>query len=209
MVEGIGKIPPYDVGNEGPEGAGSSVDVCVSMCDSPATEYGIPCDNALGIPALTPCHPTEPPPPPPMAPVPLDVMRIPHTEDAPNYFAVPVPPPYGPKEYTMASAVAATAAGWPAPGAPLPPDAPVVIYGSPPFEGPTLPPTLKVMYGPPPPGIPGVPPTGYGMGTAPPPENVAAAKAQKEALLAVGRSARSGRSTQASLAAAGGGGQRT
>merc|ERR1719198_2710057 len=162
MVEGIGKIPPYDVGNEGPEGAGSSVDVCVSMCDSPATEYGIPCDNALGIPALTPCHPTEPPP----------------------------PPPYGPKEYTMASAVAATAAGWPAPGAPLPPDAPVVIYGSPPFEGPTLPPTLKVMYGPPPPGIPGVPPPGYGMGTAPPPENVAAAKAQKASFLAVGRRVR-------------------
>merc|ERR1719482_730644 len=76
-------------------------------------------------------------------------------------------------QYTEASAVAAHSAGWPAPGNPLPPDAPVSIYGPPPFEGPTLPPTLPVMYGPAPPGIPGVPPPGYGYGTAPPPAMVA------------------------------------
>jgi len=124
-----------------------------------------------------------------MAPVPLEVMRIHTSDDAPEYFAVPVNPPYGPKQYTEASEVAAQSAGWPAPGEDLPPDAPVVIYGTPPFEGPTLPPTLKVMYGPAPPGLPGVPPPGYGMGTAPPPENVAASEAQN-AFLAIGRHTR-------------------
>jgi len=178
-VEGIGTIPPYTPGNEGPEGPGSTVNGCTSMCDSPSTEFGMPCGGAPDfVPAVTPCHPTPPPPPPPMAPVPLEVMRIQTDKDAPEYFAVPVPPPYGPKQYTEASEVAGQAAGWPAPGEDLPPDAPVMIYGTPPFEGPTLPPTLKVMYGPAPPGLPGVPPPGYGMGTAPPPANVAASKAQ-------------------------------
>jgi len=187
-VEGIGKIPPYAPGNEGPEGPGSTVNGCASMCDSPTTEFGMPCGGGVDppVPAVTPCHPTAPPPPPPMAPVPLEVMRIQTSDDAPEYFAVPVNAPYGPKQYTEASEVAAQTAGWPAPGEDLPPDAPVMIYGTPPFEGPTLPPTLKVMYGPAPPGLPGVPPPGYGMGTAPPPENVAASEAQN-AFLAIGR----------------------
>jgi hypothetical protein len=179
-VEGIGVIPPYAQGNEGPEGPGSTVDGAVSMCAASETAYGIPCDDAIQSPGLTNCHPTAPPPPPPLAPVPLDVLRVATNKDAPNYFAVPVPPPYGPMQYTEASAVGMHASGW-GPQNALPPDAPVVIYGVPPFEGPTLPPTLKVMYGPPPPGIPGVPPPGYGMGTAPPPEMVKAAK--KESLL--------------------------
>merc|ERR1719326_1937677 len=120
-----------------------------------------------------------------MSPVPLAAMKIHTTKDAPDYFAVPVPPPYGPKNYANAAEVAALSAGWPV-GEDLPPDAAVVIYGPPPFEGPTLPPTLKVMYGPPPPGLPGVPPPGYGMGTAPPPENVEASKAQNS-FLATGK----------------------
>lgn len=189
MVVGIGKIPPYAPGNEGPEGFGSSVNGCASMCDNPTTDFGVPCDGGVppAIAAVTNCHPTPPPPPPPMAPVPLDVLRIHTNKNAPNYFAVPVNPPYGVKQYTEASMVAGYAAGWPAPGMPLPPDAPMVIYGTAPFEGPTLPPQLKVMYGPPPPGIPGVPPPGYGMGTAPPPENV---KAAAEQFLELGRSTR-------------------
>lgn len=184
-IEGIGKIPPYAPGNEGPDGPGSTVNGCASMCDAPSTDYGIPCNFGPDIAGVSDCAPTVPPPPPPKAPVPLDVLRIHTSDDAPEYFAVPVDPPYGPKQYTDASAVAAGAAGWPAPGEDLPPDAPVMIYGPPPFEGPTLPPTMKIMYGPAPPGLPGVPPPGYGMGTAPPPENVEASKSQ-DALIAIG-----------------------
>jgi len=176
-VTGIGKIPCATPGMLGPE-PGSTVGGCLSMCDAAVTEWGVPCDGGLGIPAVTDCHPVPLPPAPPPAPIPLNILRIHTDKNAPEYYAADVPPPYGVKQYTMASEVAAMAAGWPAPGEELPPDAPVVIYGTPPFEGPTLPPTLKVMYGPPPPGIPGVPPPGYGMGTAPPPENVAAAAKQ-------------------------------
>lgn len=177
-VDGIGTIPAFLPGNLGPEG-GSVVTASVSMCDSPVTDFNVPCDGGLGIPAVTNCHPTPPPPPPPMAPLPMDFYRIQTDENAPHYYAVPVPPPYGPREYTEASAVAARAAGWPSPGAALPPDAPVMVYGPPPPEGPTLPPSMKMMYGPPPPGIPGIPPPGYGLGTAPPPENVEASRKQR------------------------------
>eukprot|EP00397_Hematodinium_sp_SG-2012_P048435 GEMP01055484.1.p1 GENE.GEMP01055484.1~~GEMP01055484.1.p1 ORF type:complete len:332 (+),score=81.85 GEMP01055484.1:218-1213(+) len=175
-VMAVGTIPCAAPGMLGPE-AGSTVSGCVSMCDSPTTPFGIPCDGGLGIPAVTDCMPTKPPPLPPLAPVPMDVLRITTTKNAPDYFAVPVMPPYGVEQYTESAAVGAQAAGW-TPGNSLPPDSPVVIYGTAPFEGPTLPPTLKVMFGPPPPGIPGVPPPGYGMGTAPPPENVEASKKQ-------------------------------
>merc|ERR1719313_678279 len=73
-VEGIGTIPPYAPGNEGPEGPGSTVNGCASMCDAESTEFGIPCGGPPTFPAaVTPCHPTPPPPPPPMAPVPLEV----------------------------------------------------------------------------------------------------------------------------------------
>lgn len=179
QVEGVGKIQAYQWGNPGPED-GSTATLGVSMCDIGTTEFGMPCDNVLGIAAVTNCHPTPVPVLPPMGPVPLDAMRIPTTKDAPDYYAVPVMPPYGVKQYTEASNTAAAAAGWRTPGEPLPPDAPVVIWGPAPFEGPTLPPTLKVMYGPPPPGIPGVPPPGYGYGTVPPPDQVKAAEEQGE-----------------------------
>lgn len=179
VVGGIGTIPCYNFGDIGPEGPGSTAVGCASMCDTGATEYGIPCGGhpVFPQPAVTPCRPVPPPPLPPKGTMPLEVMKVHTSETAPNYFAVAVDKPYGMKQWTDAAELAARTAGW-LPGTNLPPDAAVVIYGWPPLEGPTLPPTLKVMYGPAPPGIPGVPPPGYGEGTAPPAANVEAAMAQ-------------------------------
>lgn len=168
-VMGIGKIPCSAPGDLGPE-LGSTVDGCVSQCDMPSTAHGLPCDGGLGIPAVTPCRPTAAPPPLGPTPAPdIKAYGIKASKDAPEYFAVPVNAPYGVKQFTESAAAGARAAGWPQDTA-LPPDSPVVIYGTAPFEGPTLSPQLKVMFGPPPPGIKGVPPPGYGMGTVPPPE---------------------------------------
>jgi len=110
------------------------------------------------------------PPMPPMKPMPLRALGIPTTKDTPNYFAVPVQKPFGVEQYREAAQVAAKAAGWPD-DVPLPPDAPVVPFGYPPVEGPTLPPNMKVLYGPPPEGIPGMPGpfSPFGLGTVPPP----------------------------------------
>lgn len=182
-VGGIGQIPCYNAGDKGPEG-GSSVDGCVSQCEggSETNDVGIPCDSANGVPAVPNCFPTPAPPPPgKVGTLPLEVLKIATRPGAPEYFATAVDPPYGPREYTAAAALAARAAGWPDDGSTgLPPDRAMVIFGPPPKEAPTLPPTIKVMYGPAPPGIPGIPPPGYGMGTAPPPNVVKAAYAQDE-----------------------------
>merc|ERR1740130_1965931 len=88
--------------------------------------------------------------------------------DAPTYYASIVTQPFGPEQYSEASAAAARAAGWPL-GSAILPSSPVVVYGPPPLEGPTLPPGMRALYGPAPIGIPGVPLPGFGTGTAPPP----------------------------------------
>lgn len=166
MIAGVGKIPPYSPGNVGPE-PGSSVSVSASQCDLSQTEFGVPCDNALGIPAVTQCQPLPPPAGPTAGALPLQDFGIKVNKDAPPYYASIVVPPFGPKEYNEASAAAARAAGWPL-GTALLPSAPVVVYGPPPLEGPTLPPGMRALYGPGPPGIPGIPLPGFGTGTAPP-----------------------------------------
>lgn len=177
VVGGIGTIPCYNDGDKGPEG-GSLTDGCATQCDLDQNDVGVPCDSGTNqIPAVQNCFNTPAPPPPSKGTLPLEVLKIPTKDGAPEYFAAAVDPPYGPRQYTEAAAMAATAAGWGDP-IPLPPDAAVVIYGPPPKEGPTLPPTLKVVYGPAPPGIPGIPPPGYGYGTVPPAANVKAAAAQ-------------------------------
>lgn len=152
-VMGIGKIPCSAPGVLGPD-PGSSVSLCLSMCDGECWCNGT-------------CRPTPLPPPVVPAPVPMKILGIPTTDKAPQYFAVPVDPPYGIQQYHSASEVGARSAGWPD-GTNLVPDTPISIYGGAPYDGPTLPPTLKVVFGPAPPGIPGVPPPGYGVGTAPP-----------------------------------------
>lgn len=170
-VMGIGKIPCAMPGDMGPEGPASTVDGCVSQCEMEATANGLPCNTALDEPGVTPCRPTAAPPAmaPTATPDLQGVFGIKLRPDAPQYFAAPVAAPYGVREFTEAGAAAARAAGWPQDTA-LPPDAPVVVYGVAPHEGPTLPPSLKAVFGPPPPGMPGVPPPGYGMGTVPPPK---------------------------------------
>jgi len=174
-VDGIGVVPPYDIGNPGPE-TSSTVAASASQCALGASKYGVPCDPALGIPAVTNCRPTAPPVLP-ITPVDLKVLGIETAEDAPYYIAVPVPPPYGAKEYTKAAEVGARAAFWKQ-GSFLPPDAPVITYGFPPLQGPTIPPTMQMMFGAAPPavGILGVPPPGFVIGTAPPPAAIKAAK---------------------------------
>lgn len=167
MVAGVGKIPPYSPGNIGPE-AGSTVALSTSQCDLSQTDLGVPCDPALGIPAVTQCQPLPLPPGPTSGALPLQDFGITVDKDAPTYFASIVTPPFGPKEYEVASAAAARAAGWPL-GSAILPSAPVVVYGPPPLEGPTLPPQMRALYGPAPPGIPNIPLPGFGVGTAPPP----------------------------------------
>lgn len=171
-VGGIGKIPCLNIGEVGPEGLGSETSLCLSQCD----------DDCWGP---TNCRPTEVPPPVIPKVVPLDAMNIHTSKGAPKYYAMPVDPPYGAEQYYKAAQVAARTAGWPI-DAKMPPQAPIVIYGPPPYEGPTLPPSMPVMYGPAPPGIPGVPPPGYGFGTAPPKKMVEAA-AKQRSFLALGK----------------------
>jgi hypothetical protein len=175
-VIGVGKISPYMPGNLGPE-PGSSVDASASMCDQ-AMDNGIPCDPALGIPGITNCQPLPVPPGPTIGALPLQDFGLKIGKNAPTYYASVVPPPFGPKEYEQASAAAARAAGWPI-GTAILPSAPVVVFGPPPTEGPTLPPGMRALYGPAPPGIEGLPAfPGFGVGTAPPP-------AAKESLIAL------------------------
>jgi len=171
LVVGVGKVLPYQPGNLGPE-AGSTVVGSASQCDA-AIEDGIPCNPALGIPGVTNCQALPPPPGPTTGALPLQDFGIKVDANAPTYYASIVMPPFGPKEYTAASAAAARAAGWPL-GSALLPSSPVVVYGPPPLEGPTLPPSLKPLYGPAPPGIPGIPLPGFGIGTAPPSESLLA-----------------------------------
>jgi len=167
QVDGVGKIPPYSTGQLGPE-AGSTVVVGASMCDLASTN-GMPCDEALGIPAVTQCQPGAPPLGPTVGAAPLANFGIKVDKDAPMYYASLVPKPFGPKEYYAASSAAMRAAGWPMGSATLP-SAKVVVFGPPPLQGPTLPPGLGAMYGPAPVGIPNIPFPGMGAGTAPPPE---------------------------------------
>lgn len=181
-VAGVGKIPPYQTGQLGPE-AGSTIVVAASQCDLALTSDGVPCDPALGIPAVTQCQPLPLPPGPTSGALPLQDFGITVNKDAPTYYASIVEPPFGPKEYSKASAAAARAAGWPL-GSVILPSAPVVVYGPPPTEGPTLPPEMRALYGPAPYGIPGVPMPGFGIGTAPPPQ---------ESLLAVSKKYKSRR----------------
>lgn len=177
MVNGVGKIPPYNPGNLGPE-AGSTVNGAASQCDVAQDKWGVPCDPVLGIPAVTQCQPLPLPPGPTSGALPLQDFGITVKKDSPTYFASIVEPPFGPKQYEKASAAAARAAGWPL-GSVILPSAPVVVYGPPPLEGPTLPPSMRALYGPAPYGIPGVPMPGFGVGTAPPP--------QKDSLLEMSR----------------------
>lgn len=167
MIAGVGKIPPYAPGNLGPE-PGSTVSVSSSQCDLSQTDLGVPCDPVLGIPAVTQCQPLPLPPGPTSGALPLQDFGIKVNKDAPTYYASIVEPPFGPKQYEVASAAAARAAGWPL-GTALVPSSPVVVFGPPPLEGPTLPPSMNALYGPAPPGIPGLPMPGFGVGTAPPP----------------------------------------
>lgn len=178
MIAGVGKIPPYQPGNVGPE-AGSTVATSSSQCDVAQTEFGVPCDPVLGIPAVTQCQPAPPPPAATAGPLPLQDFGIKIDKDAPTYYASIVTPPFGPKEYEVASAAAARAAGWPL-GSVILPSAPVVVYGPPPLEGPTLPPGMKALYGPAPPGIPGIPLPGFGVGTAPPAASLISMKKTKK-----------------------------
>jgi len=177
MIDGVGKIPPYAPGNIGPE-AGSTVGGCNSMCDLSQTDLGVPCDPVLGIPAVTQCQPLPLPPGPTMGALPLSDFGIKTDENAPPYFASVVTPPFGPKEYQTASAAAARAAGWPL-GTAILPSAPVIVFGPPPLEGPTLPPSMRALYGPAPPGIPNLPLPGFGVGTAPPRASFVALKEHK------------------------------
>lgn len=166
FVVGIGKIPPYAPGNLGPE-PGSTIVESSSQCDLAQDENGIPCDPAMGIAAVTQCQPAPLPLGPTAGALPLQDLGMKVQQGAPMYYASVVTPPFGPKEYNEASAAAARAAGWPE-ATVLLPSAPVVVYGPPPLEGPTLPPTMVAHYGPAPPGIPGIPPPGFGVGTASP-----------------------------------------
>lgn len=168
QVAGVGKIPPYAPGNIGPE-AGSTVATSASQCDLSQTEFGVPCDPVLGIPAVTQCQPLPLPPGPTAGALPLQDFGVKIDKDAPTYYASYVPPPFGPKQYEEASAAAARAAGWPL-GSSILPSSPVVVFGPPPLEGPTFPPGMRALYGPAPPGIPGIPLPGFGVGTMPPPQ---------------------------------------
>lgn len=158
-VAGVGTIPCPGGGALGMTGL--PVTMCMSQCD----------DNC---PPMFPGCNIETPPPPPLLNLPFhpNDVGIATSDNAPNYIAIKVLPPYGVKDFEDAARTAAQTAMW-GPDTKQPPSAPVSIYGPPPFEGPTLPPGLPVMYGPAPPGIPGVPPPGYGYGTAPPPAMVA------------------------------------
>lgn len=167
-IGGVGNIPAYVPGNLGPE-PGSTVDSSASMCDTSTDKWGIPCDSVLGIPAVTNCQPLPVPPGPTIGALPLQDFGVKVNKDAPTYYASIVTPPFGPKEYAAASSAAARAAGWPL-GSAIVPSAPVVVFGPPPLEGPTLPPGMRALYGAAPPGIPGLPLPGFGVGTAPPPE---------------------------------------
>lgn len=166
MIAGVGKIPPYSPGNIGPE-AGSTIATSASQCDMSLTDDGVPCDPVLGIPAVTQCQPLPLPPGPTAGALPLQDFGVKIDKDAPTYYASIVVPPFGPKQYEAASAAAMRAAGWPY-GSSVLPSSPVVVYGPPPLEGPTLPPSMRALYGPAPPGIANIPLPGFGVGTMPP-----------------------------------------
>mmetsp|Transcript_127342 Transcript_127342/g.220732 ORF Transcript_127342/g.220732 Transcript_127342/m.220732 type:complete len:355 (+) Transcript_127342:100-1164(+) len=168
VVDGVGTIPPYGMGNLGPE-PGSQVHGSASMCETNANSYGVPCGGPNNVAAVTNCRPTPLPPFPTAGAGPPENFGIKVDANSPQWFASFVPAPFDLPAYSEAAAAAARAAGWPA-GSVLPPDAPVLVFGPPPLQGPTLPPGLKAMYGPNPIGIPGLPPPGYGVGTVPPPE---------------------------------------
>jgi len=173
QVDGVGKIPAYNFGQAGPE-IGSIVEVGASMCDLSETN-GMPCDNVLGIPAVTQCQPVAAVVLTPTAgAAPLSAFGVKVAADAPPYYASIVPKPFGAKEYYAASSAAMRAAGWPMGSATLP-SAPAIVFGPPPLQGLTgmdlaLPPGMGALYGPPPVGIPNIPFPGMGVGTAPPPD---------------------------------------
>lgn len=207
-VNGVGTIQPSSVGSEGPE-PGSVVEETASQCPPPEeppeeeelgeeaveghdnstnasgnslsnfgyARRGQPCEapNLYDCPEAANAQGPQLP-----SPVPLQVLGLETAPGAPQYVAVPVPPPFGEQEYTEASAVAARAAGWPV-GSVLPPSAAVAIYGTPPMQGPLLPSDMHVIFEPPPPGILGMPATpGPSFGTVPPPEAVEEARKDME-----------------------------
>lgn len=108
-VDGYGTLNRYAPGTAGPE-AGSIVESSFSQCDDRLTGRLEPCSDPAGCPKAVP-------PMPPRKgdePVLTDVVRLGlnTTADAPEYFAVPVPPPYKRKQFIKAAAVAAKSAGW-------------------------------------------------------------------------------------------------
>lgn len=153
VVVGLGTVPCAAPGDLGPE-AGSTVDGCVSQCELVSDKDGVPCDPVLGLPATTMCRPT--PLPIPLV-VPVDLKKdlgVKLAPNAPNYHAVPVPPPYDEKAYKQAAEVAAWAGAFPE-GTVIPPTAGIVVSGPPPFEGPALPPQLQTLVAPPLVGVEG------------------------------------------------------
>lgn len=204
-VNGVGVILPTNVGSEGPEKGSTVVKTsmqCIPLEPPVPDDMSAPADagtqqNLNGYAA--PGQPCQGPnlfdcPQAHMAQAPVEPFSVPLKEigleeapGGPQYVAVAVLPPFGPKEYEEAAAVAARKAGWPV-GTALPPDAAVTIYGPPPKGGPLLPPSMKILYEAPPPGIFGMPEkAGVTTATIPPPEAVEASRKAFEKQLALDR----------------------
>jgi hypothetical protein len=103
-VEGMGVVPPYEPGSQGPESR-SRVEASFSQCEIVTDRYGLPCDPVRGMPAMPPCAPREPVTAPGGLPAPVHLagVGLSAVPGAPDYVVVLVEEPHDMEAYTRAA----------------------------------------------------------------------------------------------------------
>lgn len=148
-VDGFGTVARYTPGTYGPE-YGSVIVQSRSQCDDREQGYDKPCFDQKNCPTVQPPMPPVEGQTPQVIPNMKRLGIIP-TEDAPEYYAAPVSPPFGEKQIADAAEVAAKAAGWT--NFDRKQVSKVDLPQKVPGEGPVLPETIQAIPGKPLPGL--------------------------------------------------------